>query len=267
MSVDYGTLEVSSTGKFSPREWLGAGLALVVFLVLYYLTGYLLGQLYLWCYMAEEPGGCQVWLDSVAIQFVFNIVEPVILGFATLYIIRICLAKADIVAVFKAFSGGVVLFFGGKWGFYYVSGLSSSAGYGDVAFSLMYFLMVVVGAFLASRLSGPAIPAVASRRMIGVREQLDTGYVFFALLVLHCVLYVITYQLFDYGGSWFAIALGLWILVALAGIVFLHASPRTSESSRVGRVMALVVAYGLLIVPVGMAAFLALLAFTRYGNW
>lgn len=263
MTVDRGTLENSFIGKLSRKEFLGAGLALSAFLILYYISGYFIGQLYMGCYDAAESWFCRTVLDDpIADRLLFNLLEPLILGFVSGSVARIGVRTADQSSVFAVFSAGLALFLVGERGFYYFFESYWIVGFQDIAFSLIYFLMAAVGAFFACRVGRVSSPTAGGLPVARGRLWLDVGSIVCVLLVLHTLFIFFTIRFFDEGGDWFVVPLGLWLLVALAGVVLLHLARRGGERSEGFRIFALVVAYGLLMVPTAIAGFLVLLAAT-----
>lgn len=267
MTIDRGTLETSSIWDFSRKELLGASLAFSAFLILYYISGYFIGQLYMGCYDATESWFCRTILDDVISErLLFNLLEPLILGFVSASIARIGVKTADQNSVFAVFSAGLALFLLGERGFYYFYEDYWIVDFQSIALSLIYFLMVAVGAFCASRLGRQHAPMAGDSPVAGKRLRLGVGYIVSVLLVLHTLFFFCAMRFLEDGGDWFYIPLGLWFLVALAGVVLLHRARREGEPSGGFRVLALVVAYGLLMVPTVIAAFLAFIV-AMYGGW
>lgn len=264
MTVDRGTLERSSNGKLSRKEFLGAGIALSAFLILYYISGFFIGQLYMGCYDVDESWFCQAVLDDPIVDhLLFYLIEPLVLGGVSVFFARIGVKTADQRLVFAVFTAGLALFLLGERGFYYFFESYWIVGFQDIVLSVIYFLMVATGAFLAHRAGGEWYASTGGdAHVTGGQQRLAVGYIVCGLLVLHVFFYFCTAWLFDGGGGGFAVTVGLWLLVAVAGVVLLHRAPRQGERSERLRISALVIAYVLLTVLVVIAGFLVLLAAT-----
>lgn len=254
-----GILGNSTTGKLSLYEIWGAVLALLAFLSLYYFSGYIISEVYTGCYDAYDSWFCQRVLSPIT-NGLMNIVEPIIFGFISLFIVRYFVKTADYSVVFTIFSVILALFFLGSWVLDYIFDPVLAGGYEGFAFSLIYTLMAAVGALLGRKMRERSIPETGRLRASNAHKKWDTDYFFCAFLILHASFYISTTILFNRGGDWSLIlSLGMWLLVALTGIVLLHASRRRNDRSQGDKVIALVVAYVMLMVPLGASATLGFL--------